>query len=345
MAGNRLDGAYITRPVSIAYLTGFHAEPMERLMALAIRPDGATLIVPALEHDHAVGAVSDVGVVAWRDGEDAYALVREAMAGVERVAVEKDHLTLRQAEALGLPHMSDVSNEIRSMRVTKTAAELEKLRRAAEITDRAYDEVVRRIRVGQSELEVAQMISASIFAAAGTLAFEPLAQFGPNSAIPHHRPAERRLAEGDLVLLDFGAAFDGYAADTTRMAVAGEPDAKQKEIHALVLKGHDDAIAAVRAGVTAGDVDAAARQAITSGGHGQHFIHRVGHGLGLEAHEEPSLDPGSRKVLEPGMVATIEPGVYMQGWGGVRIEDDIVVEHTGCRLLTQADRSLYVIEP
>jgi Xaa-Pro dipeptidase len=343
MASQHVDAAYITRPVSIAYLTGFRSEPMERLMALAIRPEGATLIVPALEKDHAVSAVSGVGVVAWSDGEDPYVPVREALTGADRVAVEKDHLTVHQAELLELRHVSDISGEVRRMRSVKTAGELEKLHRAAEITDRAYEEVVRAIRAGQSELEVANMITAAISGAGGTLAFEPLVQFGHHSAVPHHRPADARLAPGDLVLLDFGAAVDGYCADTTRMAVAGQPDAKQKDVHGIVLKAHDAAIEAVRAGATAGEVDAAARQVMDQHGQGDYFIHRTGHGLGLEAHEDPSLDPGSRTTLEAGMVCTVEPGIYVQGWGGVRIEDDVVVEAHGARLLTRADRSLYVI--
>jgi Xaa-Pro aminopeptidase/Xaa-Pro dipeptidase len=127
------------------------------------------------------------------------------------------------------------------------------------------------------------------------------------------------------------------------MAVVGEPTAKQREIHELVLAAHDAAIAAVRAGVATGDVDAAARTVIEAGGYGKEFFHRIGHGLGLEDHEDPSLDPGSKTMLEAGMVFTIEPGIYIPGWGGVRIEDDVVVEETGCRVLTTSDRSLHVI--
>ena len=345
MADNRLDGAYITRPVSIAYLTGFHSEPAERLMALAIRHEGATLIVPALEHEHAVDTVADIGVVSWSDGSDPYALVHEALTGVERVAVEKDHLTVRAFEALRLQHVVDVSPEIRAMRSTKSAAELERLRRAAEITDHAYEEVVRKIRVGQSELHVAQLIATAISSAGATQAFEASVQFGSNSAIPHHKPAERDLANGDLVLLDFGATYGGYCADITRVAVVGEPSSQQKEIHRVVLESHDAGIAAVRTGATAGEVDAAARAVVEEAHWGDRFIHRVGHGLGLEVHEDPSLDPGSARRLEAGMVCTIEPGIYVPGWGGVRIDDDVVVEHEGSRLLTQSDRSLYVIEP
>ena len=127
------------------------------------------------------------------------------------------------------------------------------------------------------------------------------------------------------------------------MAVVGEPDARQAEVHSIVLAAHDAAVAAVRAGVAAGDVDEAARAVIREAGLGDRFIHRVGHGLGLEAHEDPSLDPGSETVLEEGMVVTIEPGVYLPGWGGVRIEDDVVVEAAGGRLLTSASRELRVV--
>jgi Xaa-Pro dipeptidase len=347
MATHGVEAAYVTRPVSIAYLTGFHAEPHERLMALAIRSDSATLIVPALERENAMVAAREAGVVSWSDGQDPYVVVRDELRGTARIAVEKEHLTVRAAEALretaGVQHLVDVTGEVRRLRRTKNAAELEQLRRAAAITDTATRTVMERLRAGVSELEVAGILAESIRAEGGTLSFETLVQFGPNSALPHHTPTERRLDPGDLVLLDFGAAHEGYRADTTRMAVAGKPDARQLEIHDVVLAAHDAAIKAVRAGVTAGEVDRAARDVIAAAGLGDRFIHRVGHGLGLEAHEEPSLDPGSATVLEAGMVATIEPGVYIPGWGGVRIEDDVVVQAGGCRMLTQADRALHVI--
>ena len=348
MATEGIEAAYVTHPVSIAYLTGVHAAPFERLMALALHADGATLIVPALERENAVRSASEIGVVSWRDGEDPYVLVREALKGADgRVAVEKEHLTVKAAESLqamiGRLELVDAAGEIRKLRRTKNAAELEKLRRAAAITDEATAGIFGRLRVGQSELEVASMLAAAINAAGGTLSFETLVQFGPHSALPHHSPSERRLEPGDLVLLDFGAAYEGYRADTTRMAVAGEPTERQLAIHATVLEAHDAAISALRAGVTAGDVDEAARRVIREAGLADSFFHRTGHGLGLEAHEEPSLDPGSMTVLEAGMVATVEPGIYLPGWGGVRIEDDVVVEAQGSRLLTQSSRALYVI--
>ncbi len=347
MANLHLDAAYITHPVSIAYLTGFHAEPFERLMALAVRPDRATLIVPALEHQSASAHAANANVVAWRDGEDPYMLVRAALGSSREIGVEKDHLSLRAAEVItsrtGAGELIDLGSEIRRLRLIKREDEIDKLIRAAAITDAAGEEVFSRLAAGQTEADVAQMIGSVIGKLGGTLSFETLAQSGPNSALPHARPSSRALAPGDFVLLDYGAAVDGYRADATRMAVVGEPSAKHQEIHDLVLAGHDAAIAMVRPGATTGQVDSAARSVIGAGGYGERFFHRVGHGLGLEAHEDPSLDPGSQTILEPGMVFTIEPGIYIPGFGGVRIEDDVVVEDGGCRVLTRADRSLRVI--
>ena len=349
MARQGLEAAYITRPVSIAYMTGFNADPHERLMALAVRPDGATLIVPALEQESAARNSDHAAVVAWRDGDDPYELVRGALENCARLGVEKEHLTVQAAEALraraAVRELIDVAPEVRRLRRTKNAAEMDKLARACAITDEVTDEVMRALRSGQSELAVAVGIGAAIGAKDAALSFETLVQSGPNSAVPHHNPSGRTLETGDLVLLDFGAAVDGYRGDTTRMAVVGDPSARQREIHALVLAAHDAAIGAVRAGVTTGEVDAAARGVIAAAGLGDRFFHRIGHGLGLESHEDPSLDPGSKIVLEPGMVFTIEPGVYISGWGGVRIEDDVVVESAGCRMLTKADRSLWVVPP
>ncbi len=347
MSGHGVEAAYVTRPVSIAYLTGFHAEPHERLMALAVRPDGATLIVPALEAQKAEQRQDAASVVGWRDGEDAYRFVREALGSSAEIAAEKDHLTVEAAEILvsrtAARELVDVGPELRRMRLRKAEPEVEKLRRAAAITDEAGENVIARLGAGVSELEVAMWIAAAIAELGGELSFGSLVQSGPNSAMPHLTPTGRRLGDGDFVLLDFGAAFDNYKADTTRMAFIGTPSARHREVHDAVLRGHDAAIAAVRPGATTGDVDAAARRVIDDAGYGERFFHRVGHGLGLEAHEAPSLDPGSSTVLEPGMVFTVEPGVYIPDWGGVRIEDDVVVTEDGCDVLTRSDPSLRLV--
>ena len=347
MAERQLEAAYISLPVSIAYLTGFFADPHERLMALIVSGDGVTLVVPALEREKADARAAGAKVVAWRDGEDPYALVSEALKAVSEIGVEKEHLSVYAAEVIttriGASDVVDVGGEIRRMRLIKSDEEIEKLARAAAITDRVTDQLFSRVRATQSETEVAFMISSLVGEFGGTLSFPSLVQSGPNSSLPHLEPSNRKLEPGDYVLLDFGAAVDGYKADTTRMLMVGEPSDKHREIHRIVLEAHDAAVAAVKPGATTGDIDAAARRVIDEAGYGPNFFHRIGHGLGLEGHEDPSLDPGSTTVLEAGMAFTIEPGVYVPGFGGVRIEDDVVVEHGGCRLLTQADRALKVI--
>ncbi|MDR0359882.1 MAG: Xaa-Pro peptidase family protein [bacterium] len=348
MEASGVPAAYVTDPTSIAYLTGFHAEPMERLMALAVRLSGATLIVPGIEADAASAAAAGVEVRGWRDGEDPHALVVEALGAARpRLAVETEHLTLaayrRLSERVDPGEIVDATGALRELRLRKSPEELALLAYAAQLTDQVTERVLGRLRAGLSELQAAALLDEAIAEAGAQPSFPTLVQSGPNSAQPHLSPTARRIAPGDLVLLDFGAAWHGYRADTTRMAVVGEPTPRQREVHEAVLEAHDRAIAAVRAGVTAGAVDGAARSVLGRTGLGANFIHRTGHGIGLEAHEGPSLDPGSPLVLEPGMVCTIEPGAYLAGWGGVRIEDDVTVTEDGCRVLTQAAREPVVV--
>lgn len=347
MESNRLPAACITDPTSIAYLTGFHANPHERLMALAVRPEGAILLVPDLERENAAatiqGGAGGVEIVSWQDGQDPFRLLRTALGDPPLLAVEKEHLTIARWERLDAAAIEDCSEALRAMRAVKQPGELELLQRAAELTDQVTDAILPELRAGMTELQVATRLNALINETGSGLAFGSLVQAGSNSALPHLPPGARRLASGDLVLLDFGASHRGYSADTTRMAVVGEPDEQQLRVHQAVLDAHDRAIEAIRAGATCGSVDAAARLSLEKSGYGERFIHRTGHGLGLEAHEGPNLEPGSALRLESGNVVTVEPGVYIPGWGGVRIEDDVVVEDGGARLLTRAGRGLRVV--
>jgi Xaa-Pro dipeptidase len=343
MESNRIAAACITDPTSIAYLTGFYANPHERLLALAVRPEGAVLMVPDLERENAEGRVNGVEILPWQDGQDPFRLLRAALGDAPLLAVEKEHLTIARWERLDAAEIEDCSEALRAMRAVKLPGELELLQRAAQLTDQVTAAILAELRAGLTEREVATRINALINETGSGLAFGSLVQAGPNSALPHLPPGERMLATGDLVLLDFGARHAGYNADTTRMAVVGQPDPEQVRVHGAVLDAHDRAIEAIHSGATCGAVDAAARLSLERAGLGERFIHRTGHGLGLDAHESPNLEPGSPVSLEVGNVVTIEPGVYIPGWGGVRIEDDVVVEDGGARLLTRADRSLKVI--
>jgi Xaa-Pro dipeptidase len=343
MESTRVAAACVTDPTSIAYLTGFYANPHERLLALAVLPEVAVLVVPDLERENAEGRASGVEIHSWQDGQDPFRLLRGALGDPPLLAVEKEHLTLARWELLDAGEIEDCSEALRVMRAVKHSGELDLLQRAAELTDQVTEAIFAELRIGLTEREVATRLNALINQTGSSLAFGSLVQAGPNSALPHLPPGERPLAAGDLVLLDFGARHRGYNADTTRMAVIGEPDEQQLRVHRAVLDAHDRAIEAIRPGATCGTVDAAARLSLEKAGFGDRFIHRTGHGLGLDAHEGPNLEPISQVRLEAGNVVTVEPGVYIPGWGGVRIEDDIVVEQDGARLLTHADRSLKVI--
>lgn len=339
--------ALVTRPVSIAYLCGVRIEPHERLTALVVRDGRAVLLVPELERDHAEAEAEDVEVVTWRDGEDAAAALARLIGPADRLAVERGHLTValadRLRDELDISEFVGLDEELRRRRLVKTREEIALLERAAAVTDEVCAATLRSLRPGVSELEVAGSVLARIADAGAEPSFPPLIQSGPNSALPHLGPTGRRLQAGDLVVVDIGAAWRGYKGDITRMAVIGEPSARQRDVHDLVLAAHDAAIAATRPGIAAGEVDMAARQVIEAAGEGERFIHRTGHGLGLDGHEEPNFAPGESTVLEPGMVATVEPGVYVPGWGGVRIEDDVAVEAGGARSLTRLGHDLFVV--
>jgi Xaa-Pro dipeptidase len=346
MESQTVGAVFISNPVSIAYLTGFLTEPHERLLALVLSRSRAVLVVPSLEEESANGAARGVTVRAWRDGTDPWGEVAAALGafGLGTLAVEKGDLRLEAWERLqaisGARASVDVGRQIRAMRARKRPDELARLQEAGRITDAIAERAVVAARPGRAELELATEIALLVAEAGAQLSFETLVQSGPNSALPHLRPSVRQVQPGELLLIDCGAAWEGYKADISRTIAVGSPDRRQREVHDTVLRAHDAAVAAVRAGVRAGDVDRAAREVIEAAGHGEHFIHRTGHGLGLEGHEDPSLDPGSTTVLESDMVVTVEPGVYLPGWGGVRIEDDVVVEEAGCRLLTNAARGL-----
>ena len=339
--------ACVTNPVSIGYLTGFRSEPHERLFALAVRSGRASLVVPELEREAAQEAAPRLEIRAYADGDDPYAVLAAAIGTGAAVAVEKDHLTLARAEALQArlreTRFLDLGPALRGQRAIKSPGELALMEEAARLTDQAAELALEAVQPGRTEAQIAAHVVERLRHLGAGTAFPPLVQAGPDSALPHAPAGDRRVGEGDLVLLDLGASWRGYAGDITRMAVVGEAGPRQVELHGLVLAAHDAAVAAVRPGVTAGEVDLAAREVIESAGLGEYFIHRTGHGLGLEAHEAPSLEPGSSMALEAGMVVTIEPGVYLPGWGGIRIEDEVVVEPGGARMLTSSPRSLRTV--
>jgi Xaa-Pro aminopeptidase len=272
-----------------------------------------------------------------------------------RVGFEAAHLTVSRLAWLQQHLESGVElvqteGIVERVRVVKDSYELATLRLAGRLLSDVATDVLRIVRAGQTELELALDIDFRLRRAGfERTAFDTIVASGPNAALPHSRPTERKVSEGDLVVLDFGGVYDSYCVDLTRTVSIGPASARARQVHAAVLNGHDQALAAVRPGASRFEVDQAARTILERAGMGPAFGHGTGHGLGIEVHEDPRItrrrsDVDSRdETLAAGMVFTIEPGAYFPGWGGVRIEDDVVVTERGAELLTDVTTTLLEI--
>lgn len=264
--------------------------------------------------------------------------------GVRRAGYESHHLTVkafREWQERVPVEWAPVDALVEVIRGRKEPREIERIETAVALADRAFEYICARLR-GRTEKEVA--LDLEFFMrkeGAERLAFPTIVASGPNGSLPHAVPTDRVIGDGDLVTLDFGAVVDGYCSDMTRTVAVGKADGRQREIYALVLEAQQRGIAATRPGRLGKEVDAEARRVIEEAGHGERFGHGLGHGVGLEIHEEfPRLSKRGEVRLEPGMVTSVEPGVYIPGWGGVRIEDLVVVEEGGCRVLTRSTKEL-----
>jgi Xaa-Pro aminopeptidase len=276
-----------------------------------------------------------------------------AETAVSVAAFESTHVTVNrfdwwrrtaEARALGLSFRA-TEGLVEQLRLVKDASEIAMLRESASRLSPVADAVFGAVRAGRMEREVAGVLERALREAGYERpAFDTIVASGPNAALPHYRAGRRILEHGDLVVLDFGGVLDGYCSDLTRTVAIGSPSAEARRLHAAVYAAQEAAVAAVRPGVETTSVDAAARSVLQEQGLGDAFGHGTGHGLGLDIHEEPRITRQRTDVpsipLEPGMVFTIEPGAYLPGFGGVRIEDDVLVTETGCEVLTSVPREL-----
>ena len=266
-------------------------------------------------------------------------------AGVRRLGFEPAGLTValwnELRDGLADTALEPAAGAVTALRACKDAAEVDAIARACAVSDAAFGQLLPELRAGDREREVARRLEDLLYRnGADAIAFDSVVASGPNSALPHARPGLRRIAPGDLVVFDFGARVDGYCADVTRTVVMGPASAEQRRLYDTVREIQAAAVAEVRAGARCADLDAAAKGAMQAAGYGEHPTHSLGHGLGLAIHEGPALRPGNDTLLVPGQVVTVEPGIYLPGFGGVRIEDTVVVEEHGCRVLTGTPREL-----
>lgn len=347
MAAAGVDALLLGPGADLRYLTGYHALPLERLTLLVARADGAhTLVVPTLERPRAedAGLPDTVTVVDFSETDDPYAPVTAALRGLgsapRLAAGDRLWSTFLLGLQAAVPAASWVvaSTVTRQLRMRKTPLEVDALRRAGRAIDRVHASVPELLRPGRTEAEVGADIAARIVAEGHDQVNFVIVASGPNGASPHHETGDRRLAPGDAVVVDIGGTLDGYCSDCTRNYVLGEPPQGYAAAHDALEAAQRAAVAAARPGATAEQVDTAARERLDAVGYGQWFVHRTGHGIGLEEHEDPYIVAGNDLVLEPGMAFSIEPGVYLPGRFGMRIEDIVVVTEDGCERLNTLDR-------
>ncbi|HEX2314324.1 MAG TPA: Xaa-Pro peptidase family protein [Thermomonospora sp.] len=336
--------ALITRLVNVRYLTALASSNA----ALLVPADGAAVLATDGRYAGTAAAVCpELETVV--DRAVARVLVeRAAASGTRRLAFEAHHVTVERhtelAEAGGGLDLVPLGHAVEELRRVKDEEEIALLRQACAITDRAFETVLPTLRPGLTEREIAVALErAMVDHGADQPAFESIVAAGPHGAVPHHRPGDRPVAEGDLVTMDFGALYGGYHADMTRTVAVGRVAEWQREIYELVAAAQRAATEAARPGAETRDVDAAARDLIAAAGHGDDFPHGLGHGVGLEIHEAPLLGYDRTGRLTDRVPITAEPGVYLAGRGGVRIEDTLVVRADGPEILTKTTKDLLVV--
>ncbi len=267
--------------------------------------------------------------------------------GVTKLGFEEDYLTvsefMRYEKAL-YAKLVPFCAKINGFRGTKEPWELERMRKAQDITDAAFTEVLTRVKVGMSEKELtAELIYCLLKNGGEGLAFDPIVVSGPNTSMPHGVPGDRKLQEGDFITMDFGAQYQGYCADMTRTFALGYATEEMKQVYYTVLEAQKAGIAATKAGVPGKDIDGAARKVIADAGYGEYFGHGYGHSLGLEIHESPSPSARNEEPMPAGAVCSAEPGIYLPGKFGVRIEDVVIYTADGCENITHSPKDLIIL--
>jgi len=354
-AGHDVDLVLVTPGTDLRYLVGAGGESHERLTCLVLPAAGrrapAALVVPRLEAPGLAGLpLEELGVeiITWTDGEDPYLLVSDLAGGPQRMAVAD---AMPAAHVFGIRDaLPDVAQTLagpvlRELRMRKDDAEIAELRAAGAAIDRVHARMGEFLRPGRTEEDAAADIAAAIVAEGHTGAAFVIVGSGPNGASPHHDVSGRVIERGDVVVIDIGGPLpSGYHSDCTRTyAVGVQPSASVREAYDVLQDAQERAVAAVRPGVTAEQIDAAARGPIAAAGLGERFIHRTGHGIGLDVHEEPYIVGGNSRPVERGMAFSVEPGLYLHGEWGARIEDIVVVTEDGCERLNTRTRDLVVL--
>ncbi|OGO30738.1 MAG: peptidase M24 [Chloroflexi bacterium RBG_16_54_18] len=355
LANSKFTALALNPGPSLIYLTGLHFHLMERPVVAIFTPGSPpTLIIPELEAAKVSGLPYPLNVFTYGEDPEKWletfdqAAKTTGTAG-KTVGIEPTRLRLLEFRflkmAAGNARFQSAETILSELRIRKDESEIAALRQAAVIAQRALQATLPLIKPGLTERQIASMLTIQLYQQGSDpeFSFTPIVSSGPNSANPHAVPSDRELKAGDLLVIDWGAMAQGYTSDITRTFAIGEVDEEFSRIAKIVEESNTAARKIVRHGIKAEEIDQAARRVIEEAGYGAYFIHRTGHGLGMEGHESPYIRAGNQLILEPGMVFTIEPGIYLPGRGGVRIEDDIVVKAGGSESLTDLPRQLITL--
>lgn len=330
----------ITGKPNIFYFSGFTSDDAY----LLITPDSAYIYTDGRYTIQAKQQAADFEIV---NAEDGLKKLLEK-TDCKTIIIEDDYMTLTQLnklrEAAADKHYLGGSSAIAQLRAVKSHEEIKKINEAERLGDEAFLHILQFIKPGKSEREIALELEFFMKKnGASALSFETISASGVRSAMPHGAASDKKLCEGDLFTLDFGCVLDGYCSDMTRTVGIVRLDDKSREIYDTVLRAQKAAISAIKSGMSCFDADKTARDIISEAGYGQYFTHSLGHSVGIEIHELPSLSPKSKDILQTGNVVTVEPGIYIPDFGGVRIEDVVAVTETGCVNLTGAEKELRII--
>lgn len=347
-----LDALLITPSPDYAYLLGYGAPALERLTCLVVPAEGeVTLILPRLEEPlarHELGELADeVALIPWDETDDPIQLVRQHLDGALRIGLQDQmwaRFVLRLRAALDPAELVEAGPAMSALRRIKDGAEVERLGAAAAAADAAMSGITSERLSGRTEIDISRRIRELLIEAGHEEAGFAIVASGPNSASPHHVPGSRMIEAGDAIVLDIGGSRAGYASDTSRTAFVGEPPAEFAALYGVLREAQAAACLAVKPGVACSEIDATARRIIDDAGYSDAFIHRTGHGIGMETHEEPYLVASNPDPLVAGNAFSVEPGIYLAGRWGARIEDIVVCTETGGTRLNTTSTALFEVE-
>jgi len=352
---SNFDALVLIPGASLVYASGLHFHLMERPVVMVLKKGGTqAIILPELEMQKLTDLPYEIQKYPYGENPELWAQsFQEAFSVLDLngKTIGMEPLSLRMLEygylkkAAGEVIFQNAQNLIGSLRVKKDENEVSALRMAAKVAQKALENTMSVIKVGVSEKDIASELSLQLFRSGSEpeMAFSPIVSAGENAANPHAVPTDRKLRNGDLLVIDWGARVDGYISDITRTFAIGEVDSEMTKIHNIVQEANAAGRKAGKPGMACSGVDIAARDVIEKAGYGKFFTHRTGHGIGMESHEEPYIRGDNNQIMEPGMAYTVEPGIYLPGINGVRIEDDMLVTQTGSESLSDIDRQLRVI--